>query len=528
MQTDSNKHKIDWMLLLFLVGATYVKLYVKIPVIVLYLAYVIYKRYKFPKLESIHWFYVLMPLAGLLGAYLHHSFSDQNYLLAFGMGVAYWLLGGTISYLLYISVKSLPLSRIHQTVKGFFALNALYSAFQLVGMIIASGHLVPYWYWGPDSYYGGATGDHLLGITGNISVTNAMITALGSIYFIFTKDVKWAILCIITSILCTSNLTLLILLIVLLGVIILVKSKDIRKYTIFTFITALIIYPILTLDNIKYMETIYTEDIKYKEYTAGELATIESITSKAWKEYPSEKLSAKTFKRKNTNYYKVPLSDRYAMSYKSDMAYLVVFDSLKQDKKSAIVPADNIKNFIKSSYENEHQFMPLSTFHYPIKIYTYLQTLNYLMSGKRNLISGAGIGNFSSKQAIKTTGLGLQGKYPVNDIYINKAFLEYHMYSLLYVLGLPVSEHSIINMPNSIYNQIAGEYGLSGIIIFLIMYLGYFWRKRGEMKNYGYALIVLMLVFLGFDYWFEMLSLTVIFELLMFINIYKENAVEGK
>lgn len=528
MQIVNNKHKIDWMLLLFLIGATYVKLYIKVPVIVLYLAYVLYKRYKFHKPESIHWFYAFMPIAGLLGAYLHHSFSDKDYPMAFGMGVLYWLLGGMISYLLYISVKSVPKPVIHKTVKSFFALNALYSGVQLVGMIISSGHLVPYWYWGPDSYYGGATGDHLLGITGNISVTNAMITALGSLYFIFSRDLKWAVLCIITSMLCTSNLTLLVLLVVLLGVILLVKSKQIRKYTIYTFIVALIVYPILTLDNIKYMETIYSEDIKYKEYTEDELATLEKITGKKWKEYPQEEISAKTFKSKNTNYYKVPLSDKFTMSYKSDLPYMVVQNTLKQDKKDASIPKEEIKKFIKSSYENEHQYMPLSTFHYPIKLYTYLQTLDYLLSDKKNLFAGAGIGNFSSKQAIKTTGLGMQGKYPVNDIYVNKAFLEYHMYSLFYVLGLSVSEHSIINMPNSIYNQIAGEYGLLGIIIFLTMYLGYFWRKRDKLKSSGHFLILLMLVFLGFDYWFEMLSLTVIFELFMFINIYSEDVVEGK
>ena len=187
---------------------------------------------------------------------------------------------------------------------------------------------------------------------------------------------------------------------------------------------------------------------------------------------------------------------------------------------------NDIKKLIQQWYGVRHEDMALSTFHNPIKLYTNLQTVDYLFSDMRNFIAGAGIGNFSSKQAIKTTGLGLQGTYPIKNLYASESFLEYHMYSLLYVLGLPVSEHSIINMPNSVYNQIAGEYGFLGVVLFVFLYLGYIWKKK-KLLGAAVFIVLLTLAFLGFEYWFEMISLTVIFELLMFIKIYDKRTANG-
>lgn len=521
----NKKDNIDWMFLLFLAGVTNVKLYIKIATVSLYLLYIIFKKYRLPKPASIQLFYFIMPVIGLAGALLHQSFSDKAYAMAYAFGTISWLTAGVISYLLYIAVVNIPPARIHKVIKTFFVINSLVSLAELGKMIIDSGNLIPYWDWGKDMYYGGATGDHIYGLTGNISVINATICALGSLYFIFTKEMKWALLCLITSMLCTSNLTLIFLLFTLLLITFFVKDKKIKLYSLYACITCTIIYPVLTYDNVTYLNTVYTEDIKYKEYSESELALIRNNTAKIWKDEPVYEVTASTFRPKNTNYYKTNLNDSFYTTSKSDLKYILSYNKLKGDKVNSVIPADDIKNVILRWYGINHEKMSLATYHYPIKLYTFQQTLNYLLSDPINFIAGAGTGNFSSKQAIKTTGLGLQGHYPVKDLYVNRDFIEYHLYSLLYVLALPVSEHSIINMPNSIYNQVAGEYGALGILSFLVLYVGFFFKNIKKLR-YGVYIALMSFIMLGFEYWFEMVSLTVFFELFSLFFIYNVNATE--
>lgn len=523
MLDETKRHRVDLAFLLFLIGATYVKLYIKLAVVLVYLFYSLVKGYKYKKPESIHLFYILMPVVGFAGAYLHGSFSESNYMTAFLFGSMYWILAATISYFCYITVLNKSKETLHKTIKAFIGINAIVSIGELVKMMIDSGHIMPYWHWGPNMYYGGATGDHVLGITGNISVTNAMICALGALYFIYTKELRWVLLCIFISMLCTSNLTLIFSIAVLALVIIFIRNAKVRSYAFFSLLLSSILYPILTYDNIEYVGTVYTEDIKYKDYSEDELATIKKITSIEWKEDEKYEVTAEIFKQPNNNYYKTRLEDTFSIGYKNNLQYIKKYEKVKHDKETGIIPTGEIHKLIEDWYDVKHNNLALSTYHYPIKLYTHMQTVDYLLSGKKQLLFGAGTGNFSSKQAIKTTGLGLQGRYRTEDIYASKPFLEYHMYSLLYVLGLPASEHSIINMPNSIYNQIGGEYGLVGLLLFLFLYLGYYYKKRKQLDLKSFFLVLLMLLFFNFEYWFEMVSLTVFFELLLFIRIYHKS-----
>lgn len=523
MKQTSHKNNTDWPLLLFLVGTTNVKLYIKLVAIIIYLGYYLYKKWEFRRPASIHWFYWVMPLCGLAGAILHHSFDHKNYLPAYAFGAFIWVLAGIVSYMVYQSVTRLSREKVQSTIKMYFLANAIVSAGELAIMMVESGHIMPYWHWGENMYYGGATGDHIFGITASISITNAMITALGALYFLLSKELKWALLCVITSMLCTSNVTLIFLLTILFLIILFYKDKQVKTYATYIFILASVTYPVLTYDNIEYVGEVYTEDIKYKELTPEQLITLKKITSREWKVFKQEGLTAESFKQKEINYYKVKLDDSFATTFRTDLQYAKYLNRLKEDKtNSTKYPPDVVKELMEGWYGVKFEEMPVSTFHKPIKLYTFLQTGDYLLSSPVNLITGAGTGNFSSKQAIKTTGLELQGKYPAQKLYANRSFMEYHLYSLLYVLGLQASEHSVINMPNSIYNQIAGEYGLAGIILFLILYLGYFWRRR-QLVNGGVYIILTSLLFFGFEYWFEMISLTVVFELLLLTVMHKNN-----
>ena len=117
------------------------------------------------------------------------------------------------------------------------------------------------------------------------------------------------------------------------------------------------------------------------------------------------------------------------------------------------------------------------------------------------------------------TGLGLQGSYPKERIYISKDFLQYHFYTLLFFLSRHAAEHSVMNMPNSTYNQIAGEYGVLGLLVFVVFYVGFVVRNRSKTKLGLYS-AALLFMFLGMEYWFELISLTVVFELMFSSEIF--------
>ena len=75
-----------------------------------------------------------------------------------------------------------------------------------------------------------------------------------------------------------------------------------------------------------------------------------------------------------------------------------------------------------------------------------------------------------------------------------------------------------MNSPNSVYGQIISEYGLIGFAAFILFYLGYF-LKRLNHTGYALPVVMLMLGALAVDYWFEQLSIIIIFELIMLLHL---------
>jgi hypothetical protein len=134
------------------------------------------------------------------------------------------------------------------------------------------------------------------------------------------------------------------------------------------------------------------------------------------------------------------------------------------------------------------------------------------------IITGTGMGNFSSKLAFKTTGLNIAGGYPEKFIYMNPAFVMNHLDLYLYYFTKEDGRHSIINNPNSVYDQLLSEYGLLGLGVFFIFYLGFF-IKKFKTATYGIPLIIFLSAIFFVDYWFEQLSIIVFFELLFFLNL---------
>ncbi len=517
-------NNINWPLLAFLCCATYVKLYIKILAIIVYSLYVLYKGYNFKRPAPITGFYLLIAISGTLSAFIQHSFAVSGYLTGYVLGVGTWIIGGLISYLIYTAIINIDDDRIADTIKAFFAINIIISVIALFQLMLMSGRLIPYWYWEPSEYFGASTGDHIKGIFSSNSVTNAMVSALGAIYFLYNKNFKFAIACLLTCLLCTSNFTLLLLVGMLVILHVFIPDKARRRYIRLMVVIAMVLYPVLSPLNVKYINTTYSMGSN-KSLTESLRQLDTTITAR--KVIPGSEAMERSIQNFRINssrqaYYQVKPNDSLFIDYADNIKYVQYYKRASAGEGANVVlKQDFLKTLIESWYGVKYEQTPLSSYYRPIKLYSFIQTIYYLTSNVVDLFFGAGIGNFSSKLAIKMTGLNMQGSYPIQDIYISPVFVQFHLYTLLYVHALPVSEHSTINMPNSVYNQISGEYGLIGIILFACCYL-WFILKRWKKINYSRYLLLMLLAFFGFEYWFEMLSLTVVFELLLFKDVYKK------
>lgn len=517
------KH-IDWAFLGFLIGATYVKLYVKIGVVILYALYQMYKCFRFRKPVSLTWFYFLILFTGTISSALQGSFAHHSYIFAYALGATTWICGGLISYFLYNGIVNLSEEKVMTTIKAFFLFNIAISLVSLLQLMLMSRHLIPYWYWESSEYFGASTGDHIKGLFSSNSITNAMINVLGVVFFIYHKKLRLALACLLVCLLCTSNVTLFVLVSILVLMHLVIRNKVIRRDIRISILVVLILYPILSPLNVKYINTTYSRGsdkslaINLRHLDSNVLQKKPVIANENEIE---RALGQYLLAYNKQNYYRPKINDSIFVDYADYIKYaLYKQEALAGEGSNVVLKQDFLKATIKDWYGKQLEQTPLSTYYKPIKLYSFIQTLIFLKTSIKDFLFGAGIGNFSSKLAIKITGLNMQGGYPITDIYISPFFVQYHLYTLMYVLALPVSEHSTINMPYSVYNHIGGEYGFIGILLFVCMYIGFIIKFRKRL-SYSRYLFLVVLIFFGFEYWFEMLSLTVVFELFLFKDIYK-------
>jgi hypothetical protein len=82
--------------------------------------------------------------------------------------------------------------------------------------------------------------------------------------------------------------------------------------------------------------------------------------------------------------------------------------------------------------------------------------------------------------------------------------------------------HSIANSPNSFYGQLLSEYGIAGLMCFLLFYILYFVKRKVSL-SYGWPVLFIFLGSLITDYWFEQLSIVIMFELMMLLDMREMN-----
>jgi hypothetical protein len=412
------------------------------------------------------------------------------------MGIFQWSISLLALHHIKLFIEKSEGEKIHNTIKVFFLLNFLVSIFYL-SLLIFCPSLLRFWGHGSGlSFSSPSAGDAILGISFDSSIVNATINCIGLIYFLYKKEYLFSVLCILIIALCTSNVAFIIIATTLVLMFLTVRQKKLRLVVFVNGVMLLFAYFFISPANREYIHNYFVQ--MYVVNKSPELITQNKPDSPQLNDSIPSKLQSNNRKLSDSD---------YAFSKKKLDKALNHLVTVRSKNDSTGIPQLQLGDV---DYQSR-----------PGKLVSFLQTYNYLRSGKADFLFGAGVGNFSSKLAFRAAGVTTLGTYPQRFRYVSPVFEKNHLQTFLFYLRSDVSQHSVLNYPNSVYNQLLGEYGFLGAILFAVFYLGYF-LKRYRALSYGRYLIFILLAFFLMEYWFETYSIIIIVELMMLLNI-KEN-----
>ena len=523
---------IDLKLLTFLVLFLNVKLQVKIPAIIL--MYLLQFDFKFGfsfKNSRLPLFYLLVIGIACINLFITGNYSAPNYLTSFFIGVGFWVLCLLAIHQVKLSVDSTEVNTLHNTVLAFFIINAVFSFFTIAHIMLETHSLNPYRYQGQYQKYFIGTGDYIKGLTFDISTTNAVLNAGGVIYFLIRKNPVMLLVCMVVLLLTGSNFVNIALMLIL-AFIFLFKSGKNQKSLIVICLMLLVVFlsQISPQSNGYVFETV-------KNTIHPPVITAQTAAAPGRK---SAVISADSIKRNFARHYldsvQLQLSvfklaahqvDLFKNLPKTDAGHIVLVPA-DINTRPYQTPTDTpAEQHTLLAFINTHKdALPISKQNVmflskPGKAIGLMQSLKFLQQHPAKILSGDGIGNFSSKLAFRTTGLGFAGSFPLRLVYISKEFLTNHLDLYLNFFSKRTGLHSLTNSPFSVYDQLLAEYGVLGLLAFAIFYAGFFLREYKKL-TYGIPLFALLLAVFFIDYWFEQLSVIIVFELLLLLNV-KEN-----
>jgi hypothetical protein len=522
---------IDWKLLVFLTLFLDVKLIVKVVAIVLVYLFQFDLKFGFRlKNSRLPLFYLLVIGIAVLNGLIYKSYVNIKYDAVFLTGIGFWLLCILAVHQVKLSVEKNNPEILHNTILVFFVLNVICSLLTLTGIMAEIHTLNPYRYQGQYQKYFIGTGDYIKGLTFDVSTTNAVINAFGVIYFLVRKNAFMALTCMGVMLLTGSNSVNLMLSGILLLLFIFNSTRDQKSVIAICFIFLGIFMTNVSPQNDDYIVKTYRKIIN-KELPVKPVVILnivpvtqkpDSILSPEEKRqkiallYLDSVSKAETPKMANAQN---AAATNIAIPLKHEIPAPSIHTAPFQHKDDSTGLKVKLQGFVKAEkpYLPEAAQPTIPT-HLPGKVIAMQQTIGYLNRHPKKALTGDGMGNFSSKLAFKATGLGIAGGFPARYTYISSSFLTNHLDAYLTFFSKSEKFHSLINSPNSVYDQLLGEYGLLGLIAFIIFYAGYFLRGPKKL-TYGIPIFILMAGVFLLDYWFEQLSVIVLFELLLLVNI---------
>lgn len=557
MNGARRKFPLNWGLLLFLVLVLDVKLAIKIPALVIAccLQPGFGRRGHQPGRQagaqpgSWFWrglplFYPLMIVLALVDWILFKGFTDRDYDLVALAGIGSWLCCMAAVYQVRLFTEGSETETLHRTLLVFFALNALVSVADMVRIVWETKALNPYLYQGMYQKYFIRTGDYIKGISFDTSTTNAVINAFGAVYFLKRKN-GWMLLCCMACLLATgSNFTNLLLLGVFVCLFVFDSDREQKGGIVLCVVMGAVFLGKVSPQNNHYTEETLmgmmqrgapqvaalkpaaadSTDIKRTAYARFYL---DSVRLAGWLRAKSDSAAGKgslaALKQwKPKPALPEPNINEGAYLRKDDdtsadqrVLYAFIDDHRRELPLAGHLPA-SLTEQLASSGEGET--------HAPGKWVAFKQVFGFLHNHPERILTGNGAGNFSSKLAFRSTGLGIMGGFPARYVYISPDFLGHHLDIYLDFFAKPKQMHSLTNSPDSVYGQVLGEYGAMGLLFLAVFYIGFFvrqLRQAGTLRRggYGLALVVILAGSFLIGYWFEQLSIVILFEVLLFTEV---------
>lgn len=535
------------MLLLFLVLALNVKMLVKIVAVILFL--LLNKKMFLEKdiyRQKFIWFYFSMIAIAVINLFLHIPSISIHYLVAVSVGIIFWLMCVAAAFLNSWFVAKTDTAKLHTTITFFFILNAVVTIVQLLLIMLDAGSINPYTYQGMHQKYFIGTGDLMTGITFDLSTTNAVLNAFGTVYFLQRSKMNRVLLCMAVLLLTASNFTIILLVMVLVFLFIFQSNKN-QKSIIGVCFFLMVIFTIkISPQNNSYVTNAYSKIFNKKV----ELKTVIK-DNRMLSEKPDSILDYEEKKQKMAMLYLDSLKKIYTEGNRSEVLLGYSgngFITQIIPETKPVIPKPNIhtepfqRRRDTTKFQNEllefavkkvpafdTSLKHTSSLKLPGKFIAFQQTIAFLEHHPQKILIGSGMGNFSSKLAFRTTGLQMAGGYPEKFVYINNDFLNNHLNLYLNYFSKDIELHSLVNSPNAVYDQLIAEYGLSGVFSFMLFYMAFFIKYRRKL-SYGIPLLLILLGAFLVDYWYEQLSIVILFELLMLLNIKetKEQNEESK
>jgi hypothetical protein len=521
---------VEWKLLVFLVLFMDVKLLVKLAAIVM--IYVLQPDFRFGfklKNSRLPLFYLLVIGIAIINWLIYRNYS-LNYTVVVLTGILFWAACILAIHQVKLFVEQTDISILHNTLLVFFVLNIAASLFNLSTILMEIGLRNPFLYQGDYQKYFINTGDHIKGISFDSSTTNAVINSFGIVYFLYRQKYLLVIACMIILILTASNFTNAILLFVFAALFIFKSTRE-QKSTMAICVFLLVIFLAkFSPQNDNYIN--YT----FEKYVLGKKDKITAPEKIIPIRERPDSLLDEAGKKEKTAILFLDSLERVSLKKQGSVVNAMGNANLGLIKERPQIPGDSIHTakfqWKRDTTANQRQILsyveknnvePVAiNSKYdngtPGKILAIKESVVFFKQHPARIITGDGTGNFSSKLAFRATGLKIAGGYPKSLVYNNKDFLDNHFSLYTYFFTKNAASHSLVHSPASAYDQLITEYGIAGITAFLFYYAGFF-LKHIKKLSYGIPLLGMMLAVFMVDYWFEQLSIVLLFELMMFVNI---------
>lgn len=472
-------------------------------------------------------FYAAMMLLCVLHIVMNYGLWSRSYFLLNAFGLGYWLMSLLVIHQVKLAIEKNS-EKAHRALTLFFLLNALVSFYNIVRVMIDAHVLNPYSFEGMSLKYHVSTGDWITGIFFDFSLTNSFINLIAVFYFLHRKNPGMSICCIIVMLMATSNACSLLLILSSAGVLLFDKNRMHKSMALLTIGLVVVFYARISPDNIEYtVKTVKNDSATTVAATADTSALHQERIKKNQKELLLTWVRMKTRKTET-----VATS---VTGIEKEKKINVVINTIMQSEQIRNTGADSstinrmskkqerIRSFVEENYgDTLRKADLLCDGSYPGKIISFLETKEQLFSSVRNFVFGNGPGLFSSKLAFKASGVGEFGNYPQHYYYASEDFKKNHLKVYCFYFLQAPDLHSVTNNPFSSYSQLAGEYGIIGLLLFVLFYVWYFTAKIRSL-TYGRIILPLCFVFLSTDYWFEHLSVLIIFELMLFLDLHKSD-----